>query len=80
PMEMLEEAESTLRQWAEVAETAWRQDRDIADALSDAFAMDPDSGIDRAKRERLETLNGIHSNAAGLRRWLETTKGEAVSR
>ena len=25
---------------------------------------------------KLETLNGIHSNAAGLRRWLETTKGD----
>jgi hypothetical protein len=22
-------------------------------------------------REKLETLNGVHSNAAGLRRWLD---------
>ena len=34
-------------------------------------------GIDPENRNKLETLNGIHSNAAGLRRWLETTKGDA---
>ena len=33
-------------------------------------------GVDPEHRAKLETLNGIHSNAAGLRRWLETTKGD----
>jgi glyoxylase-like metal-dependent hydrolase (beta-lactamase superfamily II) len=76
PLEMLDEAEGVLRQWAEVAERAWRADSDIAEALRDAFAPNMD-GVDPESRRRMETLNGIHSNAAGLRRWLETTKGAA---
>jgi glyoxylase-like metal-dependent hydrolase (beta-lactamase superfamily II) len=70
PVEILEEAQGTLRRWAEVAETAWREGRDIAEALSEGFA-DELEGTDPAQREKLETLNGIHSNAAGFRRWLE---------
>jgi glyoxylase-like metal-dependent hydrolase (beta-lactamase superfamily II) len=76
PQAILEEAEETLRQWAEVAEAAWREDRDIADALSERFATDLD-GVDEAQRTKLETLNGIHSNAAGFRRWLEQGGGLA---
>ena len=53
-----------------VAEQAWRADRDIATALDQAFGHELD-GVDPAQREKMETLNGIHSNAAGLRRWLE---------
>ena len=30
------------------------------------------SGTDPEHRTKLETLNGVHSNAAGFRRWLET--------
>jgi len=75
PVEMLEEAEQTLRQWAEVAEKAWRADEDIAAALQQEFAGGLD-GFSDENRAKLETLNGIHSNAAGLRRWLETTKGD----
>jgi glyoxylase-like metal-dependent hydrolase (beta-lactamase superfamily II) len=71
PLEMLEEAEMILRRWAEVAEAAWREDRDIVDALEKAFG-DELKGTDPVDREKLDTLNGIHSNAAGLRRWLET--------
>ena len=70
----LEEAEDTLRRWAHVAESAWQDGRDIAEALSDAFAHDLDA-VDPAARERAETLNGVHSNAAGFRRWLETRGG-----
>ena len=44
--------------------------RDIAEALAAAFGAELE-GIDPAKREKLETLNGIHSNAAGFRRWLD---------
>jgi glyoxylase-like metal-dependent hydrolase (beta-lactamase superfamily II) len=75
PIEMLEEAEQTLRSWAEVAERAWRADEDIAAALQQEFAAGLD-GFSKENRAKLETLNGIHSNAAGLRRWLETTKGD----
>src|SRR3954470_18310087 len=71
PMATLVEAEEILRTWAEVAEAAFREGRDIADALDAAFGAEL-AGIDPEHREKLETLNGIHSNAAGFRRWLET--------
>jgi glyoxylase-like metal-dependent hydrolase (beta-lactamase superfamily II) len=74
PQELLAEAESILRSWAEVAEAAWHQGRDIAQALDQAFGEEL-RGVDPATRDKLETLNGIHSNAAGLRRWLETRPG-----
>ncbi|MGH8922794.1 MAG: MBL fold metallo-hydrolase [Actinomycetes bacterium] len=74
PMEMLEEGKETLRQWAQVAEVAWRDGRDIAAALDERFG-NVLTEVDPTQREKLETLNGIHSNAAGLKRWLETTKG-----
>ena len=73
PAEMLEEAQDTLRQWAHVAEQAWRADGDIVEALDAAFG--PALGdVPDEHREKLETLNGIHSNAAGLKMWLERTK------
>jgi glyoxylase-like metal-dependent hydrolase (beta-lactamase superfamily II) len=71
PMNTLFEAEEILRKWAEVAEAAYHEGRDIAEALGVAFAAELE-GIDPVHREKLETLNGIHSNAAGFRRWLET--------
>jgi glyoxylase-like metal-dependent hydrolase (beta-lactamase superfamily II) len=70
PDELLAEAEQTLRQWAETAEQAYREGRDIADALSARF--DPLLGdIDAAHKEKLDIMNGVHSNAAGFRRWLD---------
>jgi len=71
PGEVLAEAEDTLRRWANVAEQAWRDGTDIAAALEAAFAGDL-TDVDPAHREKLETLNGVHSNAAGFRRWLDT--------
>jgi hypothetical protein len=71
PEEVLTEAEETLRRWAAVAEQAWHAGEDIAVALDTAFASDL-SDVDAAHREKLETLNGVHSNAAGFRRWLDT--------
>ncbi|MGH9063694.1 MAG: MBL fold metallo-hydrolase [Acidimicrobiales bacterium] len=76
PQEVLAEAAQTLRSWTAVAEGAWKEGRDIAGALSDAFE-DELNGVDPATREKLETLNGVHSNAAGLRRWLETRTASA---
>ncbi|HTZ08372.1 MAG TPA: MBL fold metallo-hydrolase [Acidimicrobiales bacterium] len=67
---VLAEAEETLRAWAGVAEAAWRQGRDIAAALDEAFSAEL-TGVDPAQREKLDTLNGVHSNAAGFRRWLD---------
>ena len=67
---VLDEATEILTRWAEVAEAAWREGEDIADALDAAFGGDL-ADVDEAHREKLETLNGIHSNAAGFRRWLD---------
>ena len=73
PSGLLEEAESTLRSWASVAEQAWRAGQDIAVALELAFTNDLLS-VAPDQREKLETLNGVHSNAAGFRRWLDTSR------
>jgi hypothetical protein len=57
---------------------AYRQGADIADALSARF--DPSiSDVDAAHKEKLETLNGVHSNAAGFRRWLESRDAGTAS-
>jgi glyoxylase-like metal-dependent hydrolase (beta-lactamase superfamily II) len=73
PDQLLAEAEDTLRSWAGTAEAAWRAGEDIALALHARFDPDLD-GVDPEQREKLEVMNGIHSNAAGLRRWLDTTR------
>jgi glyoxylase-like metal-dependent hydrolase (beta-lactamase superfamily II) len=69
PAEVLDEADGTLRRWAEVAEAAFRQGEDIAAALAAAFESDLDDVADEHRR-KLEVMNGVHSNAAGLQRWL----------
>lgn len=74
PEGLLAEAEATLRQWAETAATAWREGRDIAAALEGRFGVDT-AQVAPEYREKLEVLNGFHSNAAGFRRWLETRNG-----
>ena len=76
PGTVLEEAATTLSRWAAVAERAWRDGADVAAALEAAFAAEL-AGVDESHRRKLETLNGVHSNAAGLRRWLDTRAGAA---
>ena len=76
PGTVLDEAAATLSAWASVAEQAWREGTDVAAALEAAFAAEL-AGVDPAHRRKLETLNGVHSNAAGLRRWLEKRAGTA---
>ena len=75
---ILEEAEDTLQRWAAVAERAWHDGRDIAEALGESFTL-ADDDVAPAARDKMETLNGIHSNAAGFRRWLET-RSDATER
>jgi len=75
---LLVEAEETLREWAGIAERAFNEGEDIATALEAAFLSDL-SGLDPDKRTKLETLNGVHSNAAGFRRWLEKRSAEGQS-
>lgn len=77
PTTLLETAEATLREWVTTAESAYRADRDIADALTTRFG-NADEHISADQRGRIETLNGIHSNAAGIRRWLETSASSAT--
>ncbi len=69
PLDTLDEADGTLRRWADVAERAFRNGDDIAAALSTAFAADLE-GVPEEHREKLDVMNGVHSNAAGMRRWL----------
>jgi glyoxylase-like metal-dependent hydrolase (beta-lactamase superfamily II) len=71
PADVLAEAEEAVYHWADVAERAWRRGDDVADALTAAFGHQM-AAADEAQHQRMEALNGIHSNAAGLRRWLET--------
>jgi glyoxylase-like metal-dependent hydrolase (beta-lactamase superfamily II) len=70
PVDLLAEAEETLRRWAETAERAFAEGRDIVAALAERF--DPlMEDVAPEHREKLEIMNGVHSNAAGLQRWLE---------
>lgn len=70
PIELLAEAEETLRLWAETAERAFAEGREVAAALAERF--DPLVGdVAPEHREKLEIMNGVHSNAAGLTRWLK---------
>jgi glyoxylase-like metal-dependent hydrolase (beta-lactamase superfamily II) len=72
PGSALEEASEVLREWADVAATAWRAGRDVEDALRERFEPEMES-LPPEERRRLETLNGIHSNAEGLKLWLAAT-------
>ena len=71
PADTLDEAGEVLRQWAEVAESAWREGEDIAEALDAKFAPALEN-IAPEQREKVQVLSGVHSNAAGFRRWLDT--------
>jgi glyoxylase-like metal-dependent hydrolase (beta-lactamase superfamily II) len=71
PADDLADAEEVLRNWASVAEAAWQRDGDVEGALARAFGDDM-AGVDDESRSRMETLNGIHANADGLKRWLST--------
>jgi glyoxylase-like metal-dependent hydrolase (beta-lactamase superfamily II) len=76
PNPVLEDAEAALRRWATVADAAWREGRDVAEALQEAFGYEFES-VSEAGRTKAERLNSIRSNSEGLRRWLETRDGAA---
>lgn len=73
-LDTLTEAEQMLNQWVEVAERTMRETEeagidDVAAALAGAFASAPDD-LPADVREKFEVLNGVHSNAAGIVRYL----------
>ncbi len=69
PDEVVEEAIQVLNNWVDVAERAMHNGGDVIDALEKAFSKEL-SGASEIEQKKLETLNGVHSNAAGIRRWL----------
>jgi glyoxylase-like metal-dependent hydrolase (beta-lactamase superfamily II) len=74
PQATLAEAEEMLHSWVAVAERVIEHAADagiddVAAALADAFALDPET-LPAASREKAEILNGVHSNAAGIVRYL----------
>jgi glyoxylase-like metal-dependent hydrolase (beta-lactamase superfamily II) len=74
PQAALAEAADVLSDWAAVAEAAWRADTDVEDALRARYGAEIDALPDD-QRQRLEMLNGLHSNAEGLKQWLARSGG-----
>ncbi len=73
PMAALDEALERLAAWAETAERAWAEHDEldhVAETLAQRFADDIAPDVDDPEAtERLELLNGVESNAAGLLRY-----------
>lgn len=78
PAGIFDEAQETLRRWYEVAMAAFRSGGDIAEAFEREFAGSLEH-VAPEHRDKLETLNGVHSNAAGFRRFLEQRAEQGVS-
>lgn len=74
PLEALAEAADVLTEWASLAAAAWRGGGDVEAALRERFGPEADA-LTSEQRQRVEALNGIHSNAKGLEQWLARTKG-----
>jgi glyoxylase-like metal-dependent hydrolase (beta-lactamase superfamily II) len=74
PAEALDEAGDGLREWASVAAAAWAAGRDVEEALRARFGPGIEA-LPAQQRERVEALNGIHSNAEGLEQWLARSGG-----
>ncbi len=74
PEAALDEATERLAAWAETAERAWQEHDEldhVAETLAARFAddLEPEPADPHAE-ERVELLNGVSSNAAGLLRYL----------
>ena len=82
PLDTLGEAEEMLHRWVEVAERTMRESEeagvdDVAAALAEAFAAPPED-LAPEVREKFEVLNGVHSNAAGIMRYLSLRQAAAA--
>jgi glyoxylase-like metal-dependent hydrolase (beta-lactamase superfamily II) len=74
PAATLDEAEAMLHSWVDVAARVINNAAnagidDVAAALAEAFASTPEA-LPEAARDKFEILNGVHSNAAGIVRYL----------
>ncbi len=74
PTEALDEAADGLNEWASLALAAWVAGNDVEEALRARFGPGIQA-LPVQQRERLEALNGIHSNAEGLKQWLARSGG-----
>jgi hypothetical protein len=75
PESTLLEAEEALRRWVGTAGRVIRDApgsgvEEVAAALADAYATPPED-VSQDVGRRLELLNGVRSNAAGIVRYLE---------
>lgn len=75
PQVILAEAEEALHRWVDRAEQVRCESpgagvEEVAAALADSFATPP-AGVPEQARRKFEILNGVHSNAAGIVRYLE---------
>lgn len=83
PNDTLLEAEDILHQWVDVAERTMESSSSsdvgvVAAALADAFAEAP-TGLTNEQLQRFEALNGVHSNAAGIVRYLRRRSETAAT-
>jgi glyoxylase-like metal-dependent hydrolase (beta-lactamase superfamily II) len=69
PLTALEEAADALREWASVATAAWEAGQDVEEALRSRYGPSIEE-LPEQQRRQVEVLNGIHSNAEGLKLWL----------
>jgi glyoxylase-like metal-dependent hydrolase (beta-lactamase superfamily II) len=78
PGAALQSAGDILQEWASVATAAWNTGRDVEEALRQHFGPEIEA-LPAAERQRIETLNGIHSNAEGLKKWLASNGTSAAT-
>lgn len=79
----LDEAEAGLYKWVSVAEAVLQKSADagiddVANAFIEEFSKVPD-GMPEKELERFELLNGMHSNAAGILRYLQQRQAVQTS-
>jgi hypothetical protein len=58
-----------LKEWAAEASAAWERGEDVEVALTRRYGPALEA-LAPEQRRRVELLNGIHSNAEGLKLWL----------